>query len=124
MNLNSLIIEDFDFTRYPITQIYPLADKTVIQIGECSILGLTKKDLLAKIESLEDKVSEYQEDSGNLESANDELEYKNENLQDQLDAAFEILSKDFGFIPDFDSSIAENLLALKDFIYNPVENIG
>jgi hypothetical protein len=115
MNTGTLIVEDFDFNRYPISRTYPLGDKTVIQISETSA-GSTKNSLLDQIEYLEDEIRNYEQIKSDLEDSNDELESANEELEFQLNDVFKILENDFGFTPDFGCSAATNLYNLKSFL--------
>jgi len=89
MTADQLIIEDFDFSRYPITRIYPLGGKTVIQIGE-SLSEKPKKLLLDKIDELEHDLEVAEEEK---ESAESELEKAEKELTDTEEKHEEYLHK-------------------------------
>jgi len=74
MTPDNLIIEDFDFCQYPITRIYPLGGKTVIQIGEPSTESSRK--------ALEDKLFDLQCDYDSMEKERDELSNELESIGD------------------------------------------
>lgn len=115
MNPDKLIIEDFDFARYEITRIYPLGDKTVIQIGESSG-GSSKSQLEDKIHDLEEEISSLEKQNKELEESNDETESKFEKLDNQMDESFGLLEELFGFTPDFGVPMTVNLSDLRDHI--------
>lgn len=115
MNQDNLIIEDFDFSQYPVTRIYPLGDKTVIQIGESSNT-LSKRNLIIEVEELKDVVSILEKENKELEEATDEAQSKFEKLDNQMDESFDLLEKLFGFTPDFGVPMTVNLSDLRDHI--------
>ena len=78
MTADQLIIEDFDFCQYPITRIYPLGNKTVIQIGEASY-ETPRKTLLDEIDDLKHNCKIFEEEK---ESAESELEKAEKELND------------------------------------------
>jgi predicted nucleic acid-binding Zn-ribbon protein len=88
MTPDNLIIEDFDFSRYEITRIYPLGGKTVIQIGE-PISETPRNTLLSKIDDLEHdyKILEEEKESAEseLEKAEKELNDLEEKHEEELD---------------------------------------
>jgi hypothetical protein len=88
MTPDNLIIEDFDFFQYPITRIYPLGGKTVIQIGE-PISETPRNALSSKIDDLEHdyKILEEEKESAEseLEKAEKELNYLEEKHEEELD---------------------------------------
>lgn len=61
MTADQLIIEDFDFCQYPIVRLYPLGNKTVIQIGE-SLYEKPKNVLQSEIDDLEHNLSVIEEE--------------------------------------------------------------
>lgn len=89
MNPTNLIIEDFDFFRYPITRVYTLGDKTVIQIGE-SLSEKPKKSLLSEIDDLKHDCKIFEEEK---ESAESELEKAEKELNDLEEKHAEELDK-------------------------------
>lgn len=78
MTPESLIIEDFDFQQYPIVRLYPLGNKTVIQIGEASY-ETPRKALLDEIDDLKHDCKIFEEEK---ESAESELEKAKKELND------------------------------------------
>ena len=82
MNLNSLIIEDFDFLRYPIVRIYPLGSKTVIQIGE-SPNEKPKSVLQSEIDDLEHNLAVTEEEKENAEKELEKAEKEFDELQEK-----------------------------------------
>lgn len=88
MTPESLIIEDFDFQQYPIVRLYPLGNKTVIQIGE-PLYETPRNLLLDEIEDLKHdyKILEEEKESAEseLEKAEKELSEVEEKHNEELD---------------------------------------
>lgn len=89
MTADQLIIEDFDFSQYPIVRIYPLGNKTVIQIGEASY-ETPRKALLDEIDDLKHDCKIFEEEK---ESAESELEKAEKELNDIEEKHSEELDK-------------------------------
>lgn len=104
MNPDNLIIEDFDFSRYPITRIYSLGGKTVIQIDE-SLSDNPKNVLQSEIDDLKNDLEVIEEEK---ESAESELEKAEKELNNLEEKHNEELDK-------IESSLesAENFLGIK-----------
>lgn len=95
MNPDNLIIEDFDFSRYPIVRVYPLVGKTVIQIGE-PLSEKSKSALQSQIDDLEHNLAviekEKESAESKLEKAEKELndlEEKHEKELDKIEGSLE-----------------------------------
>lgn len=84
MTPESLIIEDFDFCQFPIVRIYPLGDKTVIQIGE-SLSEKPIKTLLDEIDDLKHDCKIFEEEKESAESELEKAEKELEDLEDKHD---------------------------------------
>lgn len=82
MNPDNLIIEDFDFSRYPIVRIYPLGGKTVIQIGE-PLYETPRNLLLDEIEDLKHDYKILEEEKENVEKELEKAEKELNNLEEQ-----------------------------------------
>lgn len=102
MTPDQLIIEDFDFSHYPIVRVYSLGGKTVIQIGE-PLSEKTRKSLFNEIDDLKHdyKVLEREKESAEseLEKAEkkfDELQEKHEKELDKIEDSLESAEKIFG----------------------------
>lgn len=81
MNPNNLIIEDFDFSRYPITRIYSLGGETVIQIDE-SLSDNPKNVLQSEIDDLKDDLADVKKEKESAESELEKAEKELNNLQE------------------------------------------
>jgi len=117
MNPTNLIIEDFDFYRYPITRVYILGDKTVIQIEEANYPE-SRDQLYDKVEDLEEQNSSLEEKIKDLEGENEDLKKDKDKLDEQLNESFDLLESVFGFTRDFHETMQKNLCALKVFLNN------
>ena len=117
MNPDDLIIEDFNFCQYPIVRLYPLGNKTVIQIGEVSF-DKSRSELLDEIDDLNKGISGLEYEIKELESSGDDLEAEKEKLNEQIDSAFLLLEENFDYLPDYSETIGWNITALKDFLNN------
>lgn len=82
MNPDNLIIEDFDFLQYPITRIYPLGGKTVVQIGE-SLYEKPKSVLQSEIDDLEHNLAVIEEEKENAEKELEKAEKELNDLEEQ-----------------------------------------
>lgn len=85
MTADQLIIEDFDFCQYPITRIYPLGNKTVIQIGEASC-ETPRKTLLDEINDLKHDCKIFEEEKESAESELEKAESELEKAEKELNS--------------------------------------